>query len=115
MWDTSKPDGTPRKLLDVSRLRDLGWSARIPLREGIAATVAWYRATPTTCARSAKDAARWSSRSRPRVAPQAPHRVSTSSTAEPGRQLPELIIPAPTVTPVASSIRMNEPVVRFFE
>ena len=44
VWDTSKPDGTPRKLLDVSRLRDLGWSAHIPLRDGIAATVDWYRA-----------------------------------------------------------------------
>jgi len=43
VWDTSKPDGTPRKLLDVNRLRDLGWSARTPLRDGIAATVAWYR------------------------------------------------------------------------
>ncbi len=38
--DPSKPDGTPRKLLDVSRLRDLGWSPRIPLREGIAAVYA---------------------------------------------------------------------------
>lgn len=36
VFDTTKPDGTPRKLLDVSRLRDLGWKARIPLREGIA-------------------------------------------------------------------------------
>lgn len=35
-FDASKPDGTPRKLLDVSRLRDIGWQARIPLREGIA-------------------------------------------------------------------------------
>ena len=43
VWDTSKPDGTPRKLLDVSRLRDLGWSAQTPLRDGIAATVEWYR------------------------------------------------------------------------
>ncbi len=42
-WDAGKPDGTPRKLLDVSRLRELGWSARTPLREGIADTVAWYR------------------------------------------------------------------------
>ncbi|MBK6873729.1 MAG: GDP-L-fucose synthase [Kineosporiaceae bacterium] len=40
--DTSKPDGTPRKLLDVSRLNDLGWTARTPLREGIAATYAWF-------------------------------------------------------------------------
>jgi GDP-L-fucose synthase len=42
-FDTSKPDGTPRKLLDVSRLRALGWQARIPLREGIART---YAQTP---------------------------------------------------------------------
>ncbi len=42
VYDTSKPDGTPRKLLDISRLRALGWQARIPLREGIAATYAWY-------------------------------------------------------------------------
>jgi GDP-L-fucose synthase len=36
VFDTTKPDGTPRKLLDVSRLRDIGWRARTPLREGIA-------------------------------------------------------------------------------
>ncbi len=41
--DTTKPDGTPRKLLDVSRLRALGWEPRISLREGIESTVAWYR------------------------------------------------------------------------
>ena len=35
VFDTTKPDGTPRKLLDVSRLRDIGWQARTPLREGI--------------------------------------------------------------------------------
>lgn len=35
-FDATKPDGTPRKLLDVSRLRDIGWQARVPLREGIA-------------------------------------------------------------------------------
>ena len=35
VFDTSKPDGTPRKLLDVSRLRDIGWQARTPLHEGI--------------------------------------------------------------------------------
>ena len=40
--DTSKPDGTPRKLLDVSRLHALGWQAKIPLREGIAATYRWF-------------------------------------------------------------------------
>ena len=43
VFDTSKPDGTPRKLLDVSRIRSLGWNAKIPLREGIATTYAWYR------------------------------------------------------------------------
>lgn len=42
VFDTSKPDGTPRKLLDVSRLRQLGWSARIGLEEGIRRTYAWY-------------------------------------------------------------------------
>src|SRR4051794_4081537 len=42
-WDTSKPDGTPQKLLDVSRLAAAGWEARIGLRDGIASTVAWYR------------------------------------------------------------------------
>ncbi len=41
-WDTSKPDGTPRKLLDVSRLRALGWTPTIGLPEGLAATYAWF-------------------------------------------------------------------------
>ena len=41
--DLSKPDGTPRKLLDVSRMRELGWVAKTPLREGIAQTYAWYQ------------------------------------------------------------------------
>ncbi len=40
--DLSKPDGTPKKLLDVSRLHELGWEARIPLREGIQQTLEWY-------------------------------------------------------------------------
>jgi GDP-L-fucose synthase len=43
VWDTSKPDGTPRKLLDVSLLHSLGWRASTSLAEGIAATVTWYR------------------------------------------------------------------------
>lgn len=43
-FDAAKPDGTPRKLLDVSRLTRLGWSAKIHLREGIEATYGWYRA-----------------------------------------------------------------------
>jgi len=42
-WDTTKPDGTPQKLLDVSKLRDSGWSYQIPLAKGIAGTVEWYR------------------------------------------------------------------------
>jgi len=41
-YDRDKPDGTPRKLLDVSRLRSLGWSPRWGLEEGIRATYAWY-------------------------------------------------------------------------
>jgi len=41
-FDTSKPDGTPRKLLDVSRLRALGWEAKIPLRQGIEDTYRWF-------------------------------------------------------------------------
>ncbi|MET9806228.1 GDP-L-fucose synthase family protein [Streptomyces halstedii] len=41
-WDTSKPDGTPRKLLDVTRLTALGFRPRIPLGEGIARTYAWW-------------------------------------------------------------------------
>ncbi len=40
--DTAKPDGTPRKLLDSSRLNDMGWTAKIPLRSGIAAAYAEY-------------------------------------------------------------------------
>ena len=42
VWDASKPDGTPRKLLDVSKLRALGWSPTIDLIDGLAATYEWY-------------------------------------------------------------------------
>jgi GDP-L-fucose synthase len=42
VFDTSKPDGTPRKLLDISRLRGIGWKPRISLREGVATTYAWF-------------------------------------------------------------------------
>lgn len=41
-FDATKPDGTPRKLLDVSRLRSLGWSARIGLEAGLSETYRWY-------------------------------------------------------------------------
>lgn len=44
VFDPDKPDGTPRKLLDVSRLHALGWRAGVGLREGIASTYAWYLA-----------------------------------------------------------------------
>jgi GDP-L-fucose synthase len=40
VFDTSKPDGTPRKLLDVSKLKSLGWGATIPLEVGIGSAVA---------------------------------------------------------------------------
>ncbi len=42
-WDSSKPDGTPRKVLDVSRVKALGWKPTITLEEGIASTIAWYK------------------------------------------------------------------------
>ena len=42
-WDTSKPDGTPKKQLDVSLMANLGWRATIPLDEGLASTVAHFR------------------------------------------------------------------------
>ena len=42
-WDTSKPTGTPKKQLDVSRLRELGWSARISLAEGLPLVVQDFR------------------------------------------------------------------------
>ncbi|OMP31803.1 GDP-L-fucose synthase [Mangrovimonas sp. DI 80] len=42
IWDTTKPNGTPRKLLDVSKLNQQGWQASIPLKEGIAETYQWF-------------------------------------------------------------------------
>jgi GDP-L-fucose synthase len=47
-WDASKPDGTPKKQLDVSRLAAFGWQARIPLAEGLRSTVAEFAASSTT-------------------------------------------------------------------
>jgi len=41
-FDRSKPDGTPRKLMDSGKLQAMGWNPRIPLREGLAATYEWY-------------------------------------------------------------------------
>jgi GDP-L-fucose synthase len=42
-WDITKPDGTPQKLLDVSKLAEAGWTSKISLQEGLEHTVAWYR------------------------------------------------------------------------
>ena len=42
VFDSSRPDGTPRKLLDVSRIHALGWRAQIPLEQGVASTYQWY-------------------------------------------------------------------------
>jgi GDP-L-fucose synthase len=43
-WDATKPDGTPRKLLDITKLHDLGWQPTIPLRDGVAQTYDWFLA-----------------------------------------------------------------------
>ena len=51
VWDTTKPDGTPRKLLDVTRLRALGWRPEIELHEGIQSTYAWFLEHMATDAR----------------------------------------------------------------
>ena len=48
VWDTSRADGTPRKLLDVSRLRGLGWEPQIPLEDGIRGAVEWFRTNRST-------------------------------------------------------------------
>jgi GDP-L-fucose synthase len=42
VFDASRPDGPPRKLLDVSRLRDLGWTPSLSLRSGIESTYRWF-------------------------------------------------------------------------
>lgn len=43
IWDSEKPDGTFRKVLDVTRIKALGWSPKIGLRDGIASTISWFR------------------------------------------------------------------------
>ncbi len=45
LWDATKPDGTPRKLLDVTKINDLGWKAKTSLEEGIKKAYAWYADT----------------------------------------------------------------------
>lgn len=49
VFDASKPDGTPRKLLDISRLSALGWHPSITLKEGLASTYQWYLRTKASC------------------------------------------------------------------
>jgi GDP-L-fucose synthase len=44
MWDSSKPDGTPRKVLDVSRLKALGWQPKVSLDDGIKETIQYFEA-----------------------------------------------------------------------
>jgi GDP-L-fucose synthase len=53
VFDTSRPDGTPRKRTDVSRLQRLGWSARIPLAQGLVQTYTWYRENAQSVRRAA--------------------------------------------------------------
>jgi GDP-L-fucose synthase len=43
LWDMSKPDGTPRKFLDISRLKEISWSPKVSLDEGILRTIEWYK------------------------------------------------------------------------
>ena len=42
-WDTSKPNGTPRKVLNVDKIKSLGWEPKISLNDGIKSTYDWYR------------------------------------------------------------------------
>ena len=66
VFDASKPDGTPRKLLDVTRLHALGWRHRIELREGIESSYAWFLANHDH-ARGAEKRARRPERAPPRA------------------------------------------------
>jgi GDP-L-fucose synthase len=43
VWDSNRPDGTPRKVLDSTKINNLGWKPSITLDQGIAATVEWYQ------------------------------------------------------------------------
>ena len=49
VWDSSKPDGTPRKLMDVAKMTDAGWKAWIDLKSGIIRTYKWYLENSDTC------------------------------------------------------------------
>jgi GDP-L-fucose synthase len=43
IWDTSKPNGTPRKVLNVDKIKSLGWKPKISLKDGIKTTYEWYK------------------------------------------------------------------------
>ena len=55
VWDSAKPDGTPRKLLDISRITDLGWKPAIDLESGIESTYRWYLANRARLAEEKND------------------------------------------------------------
>jgi GDP-L-fucose synthase len=42
VWDSTKPDGTPRKLMDVTKMHDLGWKHKVDLEQGIQKTYEWF-------------------------------------------------------------------------
>ena len=48
VWDADRPDGMPKRMLDSTRLLDLGWKPTVALKDGLARTYAWYRDTPVT-------------------------------------------------------------------
>ena len=48
MWDDSKPNGTPRKVLNVDKIKSLGWSPKIGIRQGIYETYEWYKNEQTS-------------------------------------------------------------------
>jgi len=43
VWDSSKPDGTPRKLLDMTKMHDLGWKHEVDLKEGVGLSYSWFK------------------------------------------------------------------------
>jgi len=49
IFDTSKPDGSPRKSLDITRLKKVGWQAKTPLRDGLKKTYEWYLKHTNKC------------------------------------------------------------------
>lgn len=68
-WDQAKPNGTPRKLLDVSKIHALGWRHKIPLAEGIRSTYEWYRQNTKHRARHTEHSASISSKRRSGILP----------------------------------------------